>query len=1412
MFAALISDRFGADSVMLTALTLFLAAQIITVAEGLEGFSNEGLWAVMVLFVVAEGIGKTGALDWYMSKLLGHPTSLASAQLRLMVPIALVSAFLNNTPVVVVMIPITLRWAKNIRLSAQQLLIPLSFASILGGTCTLIGTSTNLVVTGLLEDRYTGTDSVSIGLFDLGLYGVPIAMAGIAYTLLASPYFLPGGKGNVDAAAEADELLVGARLTQWSPAVNRTVQRSGLRDTGGIYLVSVHRAATGNVHRAVSKDFVLNVGDILYFTGHNVEHFGEFCAENGLEVVTNEISTQHNHHLLPQSPTLAITENRHDDAAPLSTIALVNNHDHNNNNNETATGELPNESLEDDWDPTISTSSLKIRQWQSQPSLELETIMEDNNIDNDDDKKIADTVGCTKESLLAADYDELIRNINRMRDIIRNANTSSSQRSIIAPDAPTTATASGTTLVGPGGRGGATAAGSAGNHAHHYQQIPIKRGSVASPRSPTPQQVNTVDGLRPNDPPKIVVTIEKDLVVVGINARDRAGLLLDISKGLLRLDLQLHHTEAAVFIERSVSIWRCQVIGTELPDVEQIWSVLNALLSTDSGVEAIKKRGLRVIRAVVIKGSRLIGKTATEVNFRNIYKTAIVALRQGGHNVPTANLSTVRFDVGDILILQASDDSPLLKRPPPNFYKELEEALAAEQHHHHHHHHLHHGGGGSTSSGLTKGTSMQSLVNLIRRRSSGNLSAGHPTTSDDDDDEELGSAFRSNKIAATGGPGDAETGVATHGTPSVLPPREGVDTAGDMFFLGEDGKPLSLENADRKKEEEEAKQEEGGGNGDTNMIVSSVGDSAAVAGAPSRASEESLDDAALHRQTQLEKVWKDMMVLFKSKSSDDPGGEGSGGGGVGTREFLTAMAVAHGSKFAGKTVAQAGIHKLPDLFLVSIERPRELFEQDVHDNDNDNPNALNPDHHQNRRISKFAPSLLTRFNPHQRQEQQQFPPQEDEAALAAIEGQSVRTDQVAYEAIDPDEPLKEGDVLWFSGSASAVGDLRKIPGLVQFQSEEVEKINERVHDRRLVQAVVARNGPLVGHSIKELQFRTRYGAAVIAVHREGKRVHEHPGRVKLQAGDVLLLEAGPSFLGRSVENDRAFALLAEVKDSAPPRLDLLIPALAIAVAMLAVFTAGVTSILICALVAAVLMVALGILSEQEARDAFKWDIYITIACAFGIGNAMVNSGVAGGIANFLVNVGNAVGMGDAGLLGAVYFATFLISNVVTNNAAAALLFPIAMDAADQTGVDRVIMSFCIMLGASASFMSPFGYTTNLLIYGPGGYKYNDFLRFGTPMQLVLWVLSTAFLVIEQWYLSWVAMFFVLVFVSFWRIATRKSGTKATTSSSSSSNGSIKNTPGNTAVTTASSFATTVHVPSISPQPQDPPMPTTPPKY
>lgn len=1110
MFVALLSDKVGADMVMISALTLLLIPSIISIEEALAGFANEGLLTVLVLFVVAAAISNTGALDWYLGKLLGRPKSVASAQLRLMIPITFISAFLNNTPVVCVMIPIVQRWGKNVGVSPQQLLIPLSFASILGGTCTLIGTSTNLVIVGLLKARYPDDKISNIGLFDLGIYGVPIAMVGIAYILFFSIFLLPGGskfiakKKGEEAENPADlddSILLGARLTKWSAAATRTVKRSGLRDTGGLFLVSVHRAATGNVHRAVGQDFVLNVGDILYFTGL-VEGFGAFCEEHGLEVITNEVED-------------SVTEEQDTDAFSNFPIQLQSGQHE----------EFEEDQISERFKPSLKFQSLELGVGRLTSIPEVDT-----------------DIGVTKQSLLQSEDMERLRYINRIQDVIR--------------------------------------------------------GVAVDDDMQSSSKISAI-----NAPSKIVVHVDskynstQTLVVVAVDAPDRPGLLLDISKTLIRMGLNFHKTEAMAIEGRSLSLWRCEVMKDGVSDIEEIWSVLSAMLEVNTGIEAVKRKGIRVIRAVIPKGSQLIGSNATEINFREKYKAAIVAVQREGKAM-SEKLSLIRFRVGDILVLQVSDDSPLLVRPPKDFYK--------------------------------KSVDKGKFANIFVKKRFGSF----------------GSISDANS-AEQGSDNDANS-------------NEGEDDDSNI-------QKQSIITKDVNETKESLRQTESG--------------------------SHPLNDNEDEKQQMFDTAWRDIAVAFDANEHSDsiePDGI--------SREFLTAMQIRPRSNLSKKTAVELGFNKLPGVFLVSVERPI-------------TNNSI--------KISKSNSF--------------------DEEEMT----------ERASKPVSLEEPLEDGDILWFSGTANAIGDLRKIPGMVTFVNAEVKKINEKIHDRRLVQAVISRRSKLVGKTAREARFRSKFGAVVIAVHREGRRVHEHPGRIKLQAGDVLLLEAGPTFLRQSIEKDQSFALLSEVEDSVPPRLKLLIPALFLTVAMLAVYTAGVASLFVCGLVAAMMMCLLGILTQQEIRDAINWEVYITIACAFGIGSALTNSGVAGGIADGFVKLGNAIDIGDAGLYGAVYCGTFLISNIVTNNAAAALIFPIAIDAAEQTGADRKLMSYILMLGASASFMSPFGYTTNLLIYGPGGYKTIDFLRFGTPLQILLMLLSVVVVSADKsrWFVAWIASAVVLLFVS-----------------------------------------------------------------
>ena len=296
------------------------------------------------------------------------------------------------------------------------------------------------------------------------------------------------------------------------------------------------------------------------------------------------------------------------------------------------------------------------------------------------------------------------------------------------------------------------------------------------------------------------------------------------------------------------------------------------------------------------------------------------------------------------------------------------------------------------------------------------------------------------------------------------------------------------------------------------------------------------------------------------------------------------MRVSVNSKLSKKNIADNGITKVPGVYVVSIERP--IVPGNV-------PNKV----------------LVT-------------------GSEVSFEDQLPK-DGNGYSTIDPDEPLQDGDILWFAGSASAVGDLRKIPGLESPQDGEIKQLNDNVHDRVLIQAVVAKSGPLVGKTVREVGFRTTYGAAVISVHREGHRIHEHPGNIKLHPGDVLLLEAGPTFLKRTANDSHSFALLAEVKDSAPPRLRYLLPAIVLVIAMLLVsgFDFETAPLLVCAVFTGVIMIAIGLLSPQEARDSIDWSLFVASATAFGISQSLTNSGLAEELANFLILVGESFGIG-----------------------------------------------------------------------------------------------------------------------------------------------------------------------------------------
>ncbi len=282
-FGLLASNRFSPDLILMAGVTLLLLTGVITVDEALSGFSNEGMATVAVLYIVVTGLRETGGIGWIVQSVLGTARSLPHAQLKLMAPVAALSAFLNNTPVVAIFIPAIDDWAKRHRLSVSKLMLPLSYAAIAGGTCTLIGTSTNLVVNGLLQNRAGQT---SLGIFDLAWVGLPVTLTTLIYVLTTQRWLLPERRPAISRFADAREYTVEMQVEAGSPLVGKRIDQAGLRQLPGLFLVEIERE--GKILTAVAPEETLQAEDHLVFVGV-IDSVVDLQRIKGLKPSTNQV-------------------------------------------------------------------------------------------------------------------------------------------------------------------------------------------------------------------------------------------------------------------------------------------------------------------------------------------------------------------------------------------------------------------------------------------------------------------------------------------------------------------------------------------------------------------------------------------------------------------------------------------------------------------------------------------------------------------------------------------------------------------------------------------------------------------------------------------------------------------------------------------------------------------------------------------------------------------------------------------------------------------------------------------------------------------------------------------------------------------------------------------------------------------
>lgn len=307
--------------------------------------------------------------------------------------------------------------------------------------------------------------------------------------------------------------------------------------------------------------------------------------------------------------------------------------------------------------------------------------------------------------------------------------------------------------------------------------------------------------------------------------------------------------------------------------------------------------------------------------------------------------------------------------------------------------------------------------------------------------------------------------------------------------------------------------------------------------------------------------------------------------------------------------------------------------------------------------------------------------------------------------------------------------LRAFPGLRLAYTDV-----ERGEDRELHQVVVREGSSWIGEKVGDIPFRERFGAAPTGVRRAGKRMEGPLKDVRIEPGDVLLLDTKRGFREAYEESEEFFVTSEaggeENKTEAEAREQReemraahagweLPLAVAVVVAIVGVVTAGLLHIAVAGSLGALVLLGAGIMSPGEAREAVDWNVLLVIGAALGLGQAMEASGAAQLLGEGIVDATSA--LGPYGLLAGVVLATALLTNMLTNNGAVALIFPIALSIAESQGLNPRPIIVAVTLAASMSFVTPIGYQTNLMVYGPGNYRFLDFARVGGLLQILLWV-------------------------------------------------------------------------------------------
>ncbi len=321
-----------------------------------------------------------------------------------------------------------------------------------------------------------------------------------------------------------------------------------------------------------------------------------------------------------------------------------------------------------------------------------------------------------------------------------------------------------------------------------------------------------------------------------------------------------------------------------------------------------------------------------------------------------------------------------------------------------------------------------------------------------------------------------------------------------------------------------------------------------------------------------------------------------------------------------------------------------------------------------------------------------------------------RVDDIPLDAIT----LEERDVLWFRATSKQLAEMQTEQGVRMIHRKSGGQIQR--DEVKTVEAIIGQRSSLVGKSIKESNIRRRYGIVVAAIHRKGTNLAEGYQDVRLAFGDTILME-GPAQNIVRLNQEGSFLSLNETFEQPKLRSHMAL-AVSILAAVVLAAALGLLSITSAALIGAVLAILTGCVETRNAYKAIEWDVLFMIYGMLGIGMAMQKTGGAEWIAMGVV--GGMESYGTLAILAGIYLLTLILTELVTNNAVAILMTPIAISVALSLGVSPRPFLVAVMFAASASFITPIGYQTNTYVYGAGGYRFSDFIRVGLPLSLLLW--------------------------------------------------------------------------------------------